>query len=42
MEEPMVQPGKSRRTRQGGGQHTMPVVNWEDIKKWLTRLLPYE
>jgi cell division protein FtsA len=43
MEEPMIQPGKSRsKTRKGGQQHNMPVVNWEDIKKWLTRLLPYE
>lgn len=30
------------RNRKSGGSHTLPVVNWEEVKKWLTRLLPYE
>ena len=40
MEETMS-PSKGKRTRKTAS-HNLPVINWNDVGKWLKRLLPYD
>lgn len=41
MEDTMAPSKKSRRTKRSSNPG-VPVVNWEDVGKWLKRLLPYD